>query len=158
MEGPIDRIVHSGDNEGESGLLRMPAQARNCVVLYRDGQHWHLNLEAFNRVDGPRSNLKSCEETPGVYQRGNEGRVCVGTFPESHTCRGLRGDGPCYQWSVTYRAADHCGDRLRTRKPRRCRLNPPERGGRYFHLDERGSGIRLPAVIRRTAMGLMPAT
>jgi len=87
VEGPIDPAVYSGYDEGESALHRIVAQARDGVLLYCDGQHWHLNFEAFDKVDGPCSDLKSCEETPGVDQRGNQGWVCLGTFREGHTCR-----------------------------------------------------------------------
>jgi len=51
MEGPIDRVVRSGGNEGKNASFRMLAQARDGVVLCCDGQHWHFNLEVFDKVD-----------------------------------------------------------------------------------------------------------
>lgn len=36
----------------------MLAQARD-YALYRDGNHWKMDFEAFDKDDGPRLDLKS---------------------------------------------------------------------------------------------------
>jgi hypothetical protein len=66
MKHPIDRVVHSCDDEGESVLFHTLTQACDGVVLYRDGQHRRLNLEAFEKVDGHCFDLRGYEEKPGV--------------------------------------------------------------------------------------------
>ena len=138
-------------------MLYMPAQARDDIVLCRDSQHRHLSVKTPDRANGPFPEIKSYKEDPGIDQRYDEGPVCMCTFAESHTKKGLRGDGLCCQWSATQCACDHC-ERLSAWIPRGCRPGPSEKGDVHPQFDGRGSSICLLVATRRTATEWAPGT